>query len=132
MAAAMATAGVDPSDMVVVAAGHQAVSLQMLAGPRYDRPILSTTGLPSGQVVGVAPAAVAAALEDVAAIEVSREAIVHFESTSPTDITGGTPSPAVPVKSAFQTDLLIIKVRAAATWSVVAPGGVQTVASVKW
>jgi hypothetical protein len=54
---------------------------------------------------------------------------VHFEDTSPKHIVDGTP--ANPVKSAFQTDIVSIKVRANAAWCV-APGGAAVIEGVNW
>jgi hypothetical protein len=47
------------------------------------------------------------------------------EDTSPTDITGGTPSPAAPVKSLFQTDAIGLKTTLSATWGLRAAGHCQ-------
>ena len=62
------------------------------------------------------------------------EAVVHFEDTTPLAIsTPGSPNTiAAPSRSAWQQDMIIIRVRAKATWAVIAPGGVQCVTNTKW
>jgi len=56
----------------------------------------------------------------------------HMEDTSPQDITGGTPSPAVPVRSMFQTDSLALKMDLWAAWGLRAAGHVQFTSGVSW
>jgi hypothetical protein len=134
MAGAMAAAGNDPEGMILVAAPQQAVALKLMVGQKFDNQVFGTTALADGTVVGFAPGAVAAAFDGAPQIEASKEAVVHFEDTTPLAIaTPGSPNTiAAPVRSAFQQDMLIIRVRAKATWAVIAPGGVQTIANVKW
>jgi len=134
MAAAMAAAGVDPEGMILVAAPQQAVALKLLAGPKFDNPVFGTTALADGTVAAFAQGAVAAAFDGSPTVEASKEAVVHFEDTTPLAIgTPGSPNTvAAPTRSAFQQDMLIIRVRAKATWAVIAPGGAQQITGVKW
>jgi hypothetical protein len=134
MAGAMAAAGVDPEGMILVAAPQQAVALKLLAGPKFDNQIFGTLALAEGTVAAFAQGAVAAAFDGTPSIEASKEAVVHFEDTTPLAIsTPGSPNTvAAPTRSAFQQDMLIIRVRAKATWGVIAPGGVQVIQNVKW
>jgi hypothetical protein len=126
LAAAIAAANVDPSDMIIVAAPRQAAALSMM--PKLPYTVLSTLGLADKTVVGIAPAAVASAFAEPV-IETSKQVAMHDEDTSPQPITGGTPSPAVPVRSTFQQDLIAIRCRAKATWALVAPGAAMITAT---
>jgi len=47
------------------------------------------------------------------------------------DIVGPDGAIALPTKTAFQTDLISIRVRARAAWAVT-PGGAQVINSVNW
>jgi hypothetical protein len=133
LAAAIAAANIDPSDMILICAVKQATALKTLTGPNFDYSILSTPLLAAGTVVGVAPSAIAYATDGAAPqIETSESAIEHMEDTSPQPITGGTPSPAVPVRSLFQTNSIAIRIRAALTWATIAPGAVQTITGTNW
>jgi hypothetical protein len=134
MASAMQGAGIDPTGMIIVAAAKQATAMKLLAGPKFDYQVLSTLALPDKTIAGFAPGAIAAAFDGVPTIETSIEAALHFEDTTPLPISSvGTPSTiAAPVKSLFQHDIFAIKVRAKATWAVIAPGGVQYIQSVTW
>jgi hypothetical protein len=126
LAAAIAAANVDPSDMIVVAAPRQAEVLRNTPG--FSRTVYSTLGLADKTIVGFAPAAVASAFAEPV-IDTSKQAVLHMEDTTPQPITGGTPSPAVPVRSVFQTDMLAIRCRAKAAWAMVAPGAAMITAT---
>jgi hypothetical protein len=91
----------------------------------------STLGLALKTVAAFAPAAVASGYREAPEIETSREALIHFEDTTPAAIIGTGGTLAVPTRSAFQTDVIAIKVRGRAAWAV-APGGAQVVANVNW
>jgi len=127
MARALVTANIDPANMVIVAPQRQAVALQIQAGPRFDYPILPTAALADGTVAAFAPGAVASATDGAPAIEASKESAIHFEDTTPLPIgTPGTPNTvAAPTRSAFQSDILVLRCRAFADWRMIASGGVQ-------
>jgi hypothetical protein len=84
-------------------------------------------------VAAFAPAGVASGYQDAPTIEASREPVVHFEDTTPLDIStpGSPPTVAAPSKSAFQTDIIAIRVRALCAWAVTS-GAAQVVANVNW
>ena len=69
MAGAMAAAGVDPEGMILVASPQQAVTLKLMAGPRFDNQVFGTTALADGTVVAFAPGAVAAAFDGAPQVE---------------------------------------------------------------
>jgi hypothetical protein len=54
-------------------------------------------------------------------LEISDQATLHMEDTTPTDITGGVPSPAVPVKSMWQTDSLALRLIMMMNWTMRRP-----------
>jgi len=130
MAQAMADAGIDPAGMVIAASPRQAVALKILVGPKFDSLVLGSLALPDGTVVAVAPSAVASAVDDSPSISTSKQSTVHFEDTTPLPIVDGTP--ASPVRSAYQTDVIVIRCRAKADWTLAAAGAVQMVEGVKW
>jgi hypothetical protein len=82
-------------------------------------------------VCAFASAAIATGYRDAPEIETSREALLHFEDTTPAAIIGSTGALAVPTRSAFQTDVIAIKVRGRVAWAV-APDGAQVVENVNW
>jgi hypothetical protein len=126
LAAAIAAANVDPTDMIIVAAPRQAEVLRN--SPGFRRTVYSSLALADKTVVGIAPAAVASAF-DAPSLETAVPPTYHMEDTSPQPITGGAPSPAVPVRSGFQTDVIAVRCRAKACWAMVAPGAAMITAT---
>jgi hypothetical protein len=132
MAAAMASAGVDPEGMIIVASPRQAVSLRLLASPTFQNTVLMTTGLADRSVAAFAPQAIASALGGEPIVEGNRgAAVVHMEDTNPLPIVAGG-TPAFPTTSLFQVDALGIKCTARAAWAVTAAGAAQRVDNVNW
>ncbi|WP_256806330.1 hypothetical protein [Bradyrhizobium sp. Bra64] len=134
LAAALATAGCDPERMVIVANSSQALALRLMAGPRFTNEIIGTTALATGTVVAIDPAAIASGYSGVPEIEISEGGTAHFESATPLPIsTAATPNTvAAPVLSAWQENLLMLKVRLRCCWGVLVPGAVQVVQGVTW
>jgi hypothetical protein len=131
LAAAIGNAGVDTNDIVFVAGPKQATVIKFFAGALFDAPVYSSIAL-AGKVAAFAGPALAAAYADLPQIETTREAAMHYEDTTPLNIgTPGTPpTVAAPTYSAFQKELIAIRVRGRAAWGV-HPGGAAVVA-VSW
>ncbi|MET4016058.1 hypothetical protein [Bradyrhizobium sp. S3.2.12] len=128
---AIGASGIDPSGAVFVCSPREATIIKIKVGPKFDHPVLSTLGFPEKTVACFAPAAVASGYQDAPQIEASKTTTVHFEDGSPADIVGNDSAIAVPTKSAFQTHLISIRVRARAAWAVT-PGGAQVINNVNW
>jgi Phage capsid family len=100
-------AGLDP---VVVAAVPQATALKMLvAGKGWDIPVLPSAALAAGTVVMLEAGSFASAFSGTPDFSTADVALLHYESASPSDITGGTPSPAVPTRSLMQTNGIALR-----------------------
>jgi hypothetical protein len=117
---------------VIVAATEEAITLKMSVGPQFDIPILASTSLPTGTVAVVEAASFVSGFSPVPTFRVGHEASFHMEDSSPQDITGGTPSPAVPVKSMFQTNAVALKMDFFAAWGLRAAGHTQYLAGATW
>jgi Phage capsid family len=133
LAGALSDAGVDAENMVIVANVRQATKLRLLAGPAFSYPILGTSAVASGTVVGIAPAGVASGFDGAPKIESSKDTTLHMD-TAPVQI-GAAGSPnvtAAPTRSMWQTDTLALRVRTNCAWSVVHPGAVAVVNSATW
>ena len=125
LAEAIGDADIDVNDLVFVAGPKQAVALKLYLGARFDYPILSSIAL-KGSVACFAAPAVAAAYADLPQVETSRESTLQFSDAPATD-----PLTAGPTLSAFQQELINIKLRGRAAWGVM-PGGAQIVSTVSW
>jgi hypothetical protein len=133
LVAAIGTAGIDPTGAVFVAGPREAVIIKTKASMKFDYPVLTSIDLPAKTVACLAPAGIFSGYQDEPQIETSIEAAIHFEDTTPTDIsTVGTPAVvAFPTKSAFQTNLIVVRVRANLAW-IAANGAAQVVSAVNW
>jgi hypothetical protein len=116
----------------VVAAMPQSVRLKSSLGPLWDYPIIASTALAPGTVAVLETASLVSGFGSVAEFTTSKVAAVHMEDSSPQDITGGSPSPAVPVKSLFQVDAIALKTTLWAAWGLRAAGHCQYLTGATW
>jgi hypothetical protein len=121
-------AGLEP---VLVAAPAQATALRMW-GQTDNFDVCASLALAAGTVVAVERSSFVSGLNSVPVFSVSLGAALHFESATPTDITGGSPSPAVPVRSMFQDDLIGLRMILQASWGMRNPAHVAIVSGVSW
>jgi len=125
---AIASAGLNSDDAILVAHPTQAVSLRLLAPQPFAHSIFSTVALPAGTVVAVVPEALATGYDGGFELFASKYADAHYEDSNPQNIgTAGTPATvASPTRSAFQSDLILLKLRTRLAWAV-RSGAVQYV-----
>jgi hypothetical protein len=122
LAGAIGDAGVATDGMIIVANSRQAARLTVLS-PNYDESrVFGSPQIPAGRVIAIALDAVASGYSGIPTIEKSREPAIHFEDTVPADIGSTAGGVAVPTRSAFQTDMIAIKLRCNAAWARIAPG----------
>jgi hypothetical protein len=113
---AMLAAAVAPiGPAIFVASAERAAKLKLLSYSPPPYRIFGSPGVAQTDLIAIAENGVAAVLGQPT-FDSTRTAALHLE-TAPTDITGGTPSPAVPVKSMFQTDSVAIKVNLDTSWT---------------
>jgi len=117
---------------VIVAAMPQALRLKMITGPNFDYDIIASTSLAAGTVAVIEVASVVSGFGSTAKFTTGPYTAVHMEDTSPQDITGGTPSPAVPVKSMFQIDAIALKTTLWGAWGLRAAGHAQWIQNATW
>jgi hypothetical protein len=94
--------------------------------------VIESANVPLGMVIALDAADFVSAGSESPRFEVSDQATLHFDDTSPQDITGGTPSPAVPVRSMFQTDSMALRLVWPMNWLLRRTGMVSWVSSVTW
>ena len=129
--AALAAVGAGKT-AAIVAALPQSVTLKMTVGPKFDIDIIGSTALPTGTVAVVEIASFVSGFGSTAEFSTTKVGAVHMEDTTPQQITGGTPSPAVPVKSLFQVDALALKSNLWASWGLRAAGHAQFITGATW
>jgi HK97 family phage prohead protease/HK97 family phage major capsid protein len=94
--------------------------------------LIVSGNVPLGMVIALDAADFVTAGAESPRFEVSDQATLHMEDTAPTDITGGTPSPATPVKSMFQTDSLALRLVWPLNWTLRRTGMVSWLTGVTW
>lgn len=120
-------AGIQP---VIIAAPSQAASLRMWRQESFYT-ILASVALPAGTVVAVELSSFVSGLDGLPRFETKNGATLHFEDTSPTDIsTGGVV--ATPVQDLFSTDAVGLKMILKASWAMRNPKHVAIVENVTW
>lgn len=97
-------------------------------------PILETDQIADTIVIAVAQTAIAFGNDYSPIFDVSDQATLHFEDTTPLAIstTGSPNTVAAPVRSLFQTDCVAVKMTMGLGWKLVRPGGIQVVTAVAW
>jgi hypothetical protein len=133
-ALAGAVAAVGGLNLAFVASPAEAVKIVLRAGPDFKFPVLASGGLAAGIVMCVALPALVSAIDPAVRFEVSKEATIHAEDSSPLAIgTPGSPNTvAAPVRSLWQTDCISWKVLLSISWGLRAANAVSWTSSVTW
>jgi hypothetical protein len=120
-----------------IGAPKQSVSIRFFAGGQFDAtpnsdilPVAASVGLPVGSIMCIEPESLAFSISNPE-FSIANVAAIHQEDTTPQNITGGSPSPAVPVKSMFQTESFALRMVVWASWGMRAPH-VSYMTSVVW
>jgi hypothetical protein len=109
-----AGAGREP---VIVTNPMQATTIKLVAGPKFDIPVLETNSIAAGTVIMVEPSSFVSAFGATPEFETGNAPAFHYEDTAPADpIMGGTP-----VRSLFQTDSIALRMTLKAAWGMRAP-----------
>jgi hypothetical protein len=130
LAAAIAGANIDTTDLVYVASPRLAIVIKVNASPKFDNLVLPSLAMPDKSVAAFAPAAIASALGALPVIETTKQAVINFEP-NPAEIVTAGGAVAAPTYSVFQMGLIAVKVRSDVAWTCV-PGGAAIVDAVNW
>jgi HK97 family phage prohead protease/HK97 family phage major capsid protein len=97
-------------------------------------PIIQSGTVPAGTVIVIDAADFVSVTGDGPRFEISDQATLHMEDTTPTDIsTTGTPAVvAFPAKSMFQTDMLALRLIMPLTWAIRRTGTIAWLTGVTW
>jgi hypothetical protein len=118
--------------IVLIASPPQAAALRLAAGPNFPYEIMASSGLAAGFVMAVAANALASAVDTTPRIDVSREALVHQEDTTPLQIAPSASPITFPVRSLWQTDSIGLRLRLEVSWGVRVAGAVAWLSGSTW
>jgi hypothetical protein len=110
---ALVTAGAG-RDPTIVTHPTQALTLSLLAGPRFDIPVLRSSAIPAGMVIMVEASSLASAFSNVPQFEVGAHPLLTLDDTSPPS----DPMTGQPTKSMWQTDSLGLRARLTCSWGL--------------
>jgi hypothetical protein len=116
---------------VVVTTPELATKLRILASPKFENTVLSSAMLAGGTVISIVPRGLGVGYVGAVAVETSSAAAIHFEDATPLPIVGPSGALAVPTQSAFQQNLILLKIRARCAWCV-QPGAIAVVNGADW
>jgi hypothetical protein len=109
----------------------QYVSAQLRLGTNRPQTIWPSASLAAGTVVAIEPAAFICALGALR-IEASEEATFHLDTAPQQISTGGTMAQGGDVRSAWQTDLIVILAILECTWGMRGDGLVAFISGATW
>lgn len=123
----------------------QGLSLSMMPGPgatgdlgwfntiRDRLTVIESTNVTAGRLIALRNSDFATALGDAPEFDVSEQATVHMEDTTPLEIVSGTgPTTADPVRSFFQTATIGVRMLMDVSWKMRRPGMVQWIDGTSW
>jgi hypothetical protein len=121
----------------------QGLALSMMPGPdgtfgwfnevRNRVSILESTHVTAGRLIAIRNSDFATALGDAPEFDVSEQATVHMEDTTPLEIVSGTgPATADPVRSFFQTATIGVRMLMDVSWKMRRSGMVQWINGTTW
>jgi len=95
-------------------------------------PIIQSGTVPAGTVIVIDAADFVSVTGDGPRFEISDQAVLHMEDSSPTDISTSGTAVAFPAKSMFQTDSLALRLVLPLTWAIRRTGTVAWLTGVTW
>ena len=117
------------SPIVIVASPKQYAALRTRL-PAVPFDVFPSSALADKTVLAVASNAITSASSGLPRFEIAKNATLHFEDTTPLDIT--TASVATTVKSLYQSDLIGLRVIFQASWGLRSSSGIAVLSNVKW
>lgn len=122
----------------------QGLALSMMPGPGngqfgWSKPltdrlnIIESTRVTAGRLIAIRNSDFATALGDAPEFDISEQATVHMEDTTPLEIVSGTgPTTADPVRSFFQTATIGVRMLMDVAWKMRRTGMVQWINGTSW
>jgi len=137
-------AGNGADSLVVLMNPAQGLALSMMPGPdgvigsfmgaiRERVTFLESTNITAGRLIALRAADFATALGDAPEFDISEQATVHMEDTTPLEIVSATgPTTANPVRSFFQTATVGVRMLMDVSWKMRRSGMVQWIDGTSW
>jgi HK97 family phage major capsid protein/HK97 family phage prohead protease len=121
--------------ITVIMNPSQGLAISMMDGPtnnanwfgdiRARVNIVESTYATAGRLIAIRNSDFATMMGDVPRFDVSQQAVIHMEDTTPLEIVAGTPTTADPVRSLWQTASTGIRMILPVSWTMARTGMVQ-------
>lgn len=133
LAQAIGNNGISTDGIIIITTPTLATKLRFFGGPNFEDRIFSSAYLAAGTLIGIVPQGLAVGYDGSVKIEINNVATFHAEDTTPANIgTPGSPSTvAAPAISAWQSNLLVLKIRANVAWCIQS-GAIAVVTGCDW
>jgi hypothetical protein len=126
IAEAFGAAGIDDAGLILITTPQLKWHLAAVFGYRPDLTVLSSPAIATDQLIALAPRGIYSGYSGDAEIDTSIHPTMHMEGATPLPV-----GSAAPASSAFQQDLVTLRVRLWCAWAAL-PGAVQVVNGVNW
>lgn len=131
------------NNITVIMNPAQGLALDLMAGPvgapnwfdaiRKRITFIESTHATSGRLIAIRNSDFATAIGDTPDFDVSEQATIHMEDTTPLEIVSGTgPTTADPVRSLWQTASIAVRMLMDVSWKMRRTGMVQWVNGTSW
>lgn len=95
--------------------------------------IIESGNVPAGRLIAIRTSDLATAMGDTPEFDISEQATIHLEDTTPLEIVSGTgPTTADPVRSLFQTATIGVRMLMDVSWAMRRAGMVRWIDQVSW
>lgn len=136
LAAPIDAAGIFAEDLILLMNPVEAIKARGLLSPAFANTytIVGTSAISSGTIVAIAPSAVATFFGAPELETATDGPVVHMDDVPGADIivAGGAPVTGGSVKSAWQSNLILLKLRLRCTWAPLSTAAIQKIDSVTW
>jgi HK97 family phage major capsid protein len=130
------------NNITVVMNSSQGLALDLMVGPvgypnwfdaiRKRITFIESTHATAGRLIALRNSDFATAIGDTPEFDVSEQATIHMEDTTPLEIVSGTPTTADPVRSLWQTASIAVRMLMDVSWKMRRAGMVQWVNGTSW
>ena len=126
---AVSSVGGNAPAAIVASPKHAAILRLLPVGPNPGFEVFATSKITAGNIIAIAPAALAVAADVPPEFQASTEVLIHLDS-APAQIADGSPATfASPTRSMFQTDCVGLKLKLRTSWALRDAGGLAWLAA---
>lgn len=120
------------ADIAIYMNPRQAVTAQIIGAAALTYPIIGAPTIAPGTLIAIERRAIASGFPALPDVQVDRDATLHFDTAPGQIAVAGAISSQARIQSAFQSDLIALRLIFRCAWVSMLPGGVQVVTGATW